>query len=112
MAVKTKASHKGIRNWLIQRITSVFIGLYMLFIIAYLLFQQPVSYDQWWNLFDSSLVVISTVIVLLAILWHTWIGLWTVLTDYVKNPGLRLALQSLVLLLLLAYVVWGVEILV
>lgn len=110
MAVKV--SHKGLRDWLIQRITAVIIGLYFVFIIAYLLINQPVSFASWRNLFDNPLLVLSSFIVLLAILWHTWIGLWTVLTDYVKNPGLRLALQSLVLLLLLAYVVWGVKILV
>ncbi len=110
MAVKT--SHKGLRDWLIQRITAVLIGLYFLFLISYLLINQSVSFDQWRHLFDNPLLKISTFVVLLAILWHTWIGLWTVSTDYVKNRGLRLALQSLVLLLLLTYVVWGVEILV
>jgi succinate dehydrogenase / fumarate reductase membrane anchor subunit len=107
-----KKSHRGLRNWLIQRITAVLIGLYVLFIIAYLLTYQPLSFEQWRGLYDSFLFKLITVIILLAIYWHTWIGLWTVLTDYVKSRGWRLLLQSLVILLLLAYVFWGLKILV
>lgn len=107
-----KASHTGLRDWLVQRISAVVIGLYMLFILFYMLENQPLYFAQWRHLFDSALVKISTLVVLVAVLWHAWIGLWTVLTDYVKKAVLRLVLQSLVIILLVGYLLWGVEILV
>lgn len=54
---------------------------------------------------------IVTFIVLLSILWHAWIGLWTVFTDYVKNRPIRLILEILVSLLLIVYLAWVAEIL-
>ncbi len=110
MVVKT--SHSGLRDWLVQRISAVVIGLYVIFLAIYLIQNQPLYFAQWHKLFDNVLVKIATLVVLIAIVWHAWIGLWTVLTDYVKHLGARLVLQSLIILLLLGYVLWGVVILV
>lgn len=107
-----KASRSGLRDWLVQRISAVVIGAYLIFIVAYLLGNQPLYFAEWQTLFASAWLKVATLIVLIAILWHTWIGLWTVLTDYVKNTGMRLALQSAVVILLLSYVLWGLEILI
>lgn len=107
-----KASHSGLRDWLVQRISAVIIGLYGIFMAVYLFLHQPVYFAQWHALFDSVFVKIATLITLVAIMWHAWIGLWTVLTDYIKPAGLRLLLQSLVIILLLGYIIWGVEVLV
>lgn len=107
-----KPSTNGLRDWLAQRITSVIIGLYAILLIAYFLNNHPLYFAQWQRLFQNTGVKIATVIILIAILWHAWIGLWTVLTDYVKNAALRLILQVAVMILLLAYVIWGIEILI
>ncbi len=106
-----KSSHSGLRDWIVQRITSILIGAYALFIIIYLFTASPLYYAQWHNLFSSLWMQIFSCIILLAILWHAWIGLWTVTTDYIKNGPLRLVVQSLVILVLLGYVVWGLKIL-
>lgn len=110
MALKTSTS--GLRDWLVQRISAVLIGLYVIFMLVYLLENKPLYYAQWRGLFNGTAMVVATLVVLIAILWHAWIGLWTVLTDYVKQTGLRLVLQSLVVILLLSYVLWGVAILI
>lgn len=104
-------SHRGLRDWLIQRVTAVVTGLYLIFILAYLFSQQPIDYLQWHTFFHFTAVKIFTFIVLLSIVWHAWIGLWTVFTDYVKCNVLRLILEWAVLLLLFAYLAWGFEIL-
>ncbi|MGD9592998.1 MAG: succinate dehydrogenase, hydrophobic membrane anchor protein [Candidatus Berkiella sp.] len=43
--------------------------------------------------------------------FHAWIGLWTVLTDYVKPLLIRYVFQAIILLALFVYVVWGIFIL-
>jgi succinate dehydrogenase / fumarate reductase membrane anchor subunit len=42
---------------------------------------------------------------------HSWIGLWQVLTDYVKNALLRAALQFLLTSTAFVYVIFGFVIL-
>lgn len=109
MAVKS--SHRGLRDWVVQRVTAILIGIYAIFIILYLLSAAPLNYAQWHRLFNNMGMQIASSIVLLAIVWHAWLGLWTVLTDYIKNGGLRLVLQSLVILILIGYLFWGLKIL-
>lgn len=107
-----KVSHSGLRDWLIQRISAIVIGLYFIFIAAYLSNNQPLYFAQWRHLFNNGLVKVATLIAILAIIWHGWIGLWIVLTDYVKKASVRLVLQSLVIILLLGYLFWVVEIII
>ncbi len=38
---------------------------------------------------------------------HAWIGMWQVLTDYVKPLALRLVLQLAIVVALVAYVLYG-----
>ncbi|OGO93499.1 MAG: succinate dehydrogenase, hydrophobic membrane anchor protein [Coxiella sp. RIFCSPHIGHO2_12_FULL_44_14] len=102
---------RGWRDWLVQRISAVLIGTYAIFLIIYVLLHEPMSYAAWYGLFSHFFMKISTLIVLLSILWHTWIGIWTVLTDYVKNQAMRLFLETVVCLLLLAYLIWLLDIL-
>ncbi|WP_033848312.1 succinate dehydrogenase, hydrophobic membrane anchor protein, partial [Yersinia wautersii] len=44
---------------------------------------------------------------LLSILAHAWIGLWQVLTDYIKPLAIRLVLQLVVVITLLVYLLYG-----
>lgn len=99
----------GLRDWLIQRITALFVGIYALFLIFYYAAHQPMTYGVWYNLFNHLSMKIITLIVLLCVLWHAWIGLWTVFTDYVKNRFVRLILEIIVGLLLLIYLGWLFE---
>jgi succinate dehydrogenase / fumarate reductase membrane anchor subunit len=56
-------------------------------------------------------VQLSTLFALFSLALHAWVGLWTVLTDYVKPLILRYLLQAIILLALFVYVVWGIFIL-
>ena len=51
-----------------------------------------------------------TLLAILALVGHAWVGMWTVLTDYVKASGLRFVLQSAMILAVLVYLFWGVMI--
>ena len=101
----------GWRDWLVQRVTAVVIGVYAIFLFLYLFIHPTITYGQWHSLFSHLVMKMFTFIVLLSILWHAWIGLWTVFTDYVKNKPTRLALETIVCLLLIAFLAWTFEIL-
>ncbi len=101
----------GLRDWLVQRVTAVLIGAYALLIYIYIICHPGITYDQWHALFSHLAMKMFTFVVLLSILWHAWIGLWTVFTDYVKNRPIRLVLETVVCLVLIAFLAWTIEIL-
>lgn len=103
-----KTNHRGFWDWIIQRVTALIIGAYALFLLSYFIAYRPVYYAQWHNLYNHIFMKCITFIVILSVLWHAWIGLWTVLTDYLGKP-LRLVLEILIFLLLLGYFAFAIE---
>ncbi len=104
-------AHYGLRDWLIQRITAVVMALYALFIAAYLLWQRRLDYDTWTALFSNNVVRSFTLLFLLSVFYHAWIGMRDIVMDYVRPAGMRLAIHVAVILALLMYVIWSVQIL-
>lgn len=106
----TSVSRSGLRDWLIQRLSAVILGAYTLFLVVFMLLHCPLQYADWHNLFAATFTRVFTFLALLSLVYHTWIGLWTVFTDYIKCSSLRFSLQVLVIIALLAYMVWGIDI--
>jgi succinate dehydrogenase / fumarate reductase membrane anchor subunit len=104
----TSTTGSGMRDWLIQRVTAVLLTAYTLFLVGYLALHTPLQYASWQHLFQCTAVRIFTFLTLLGVVYHTWIGMWTVFTDYLKCPCLRVTLQVLTVLALLGCLVWGV----
>jgi succinate dehydrogenase / fumarate reductase membrane anchor subunit len=105
----TKSNHRGFHEWIVQRVSAVLIGIYAVFIFAFIFTHSPMHYAMWHGLFSSAIMKIATFVVLIAILWHAWIGLWTVFTDYIKNGAVRLLLEILVILALVSYFAWCID---
>jgi succinate dehydrogenase / fumarate reductase membrane anchor subunit len=57
--------------------------------------------------FGSAFTKVFTLLALFSILIHAWIGMWQVLTDYVKPLAVRLPLQLAIVVALVAYVLYG-----
>ncbi len=104
-------SNRGLRDWLIQRVTSVIISIYFLIIFGYILLHPQLQFDEWQGLFSFNVVKIFSALVLFSILLHAWIGMWTVFTDYIKRCYLRLTLQVLVAILFFYCLAWGIVVL-
>lgn len=104
----TSLTGNGMHDWLIQRVTAVLLAAYTLFLIGYLMLHSPLQYADWHALFSHVFMRIFTFLSLLSVVYHTWIGMWTIFTDYLKCPWLRLTLQILVILVLIGCLVWGV----
>jgi succinate dehydrogenase / fumarate reductase, membrane anchor subunit len=100
----------GVRDWLIQRVTAVVIFVYLAYVSYFVISNTPVSYQAWQQLAACTWMQVGSSLVLLAIVWHAWIGLWTVFTDYVKCSCLRIVLQTSVIITLLGCFVWGLKI--
>lgn len=104
-----KNNTRGLFEWIVQRTSAVLIGAYAIFLLCFFATHHPLHYPEWSQLFSSVTMRIITILVVLAILWHAWIGLWTVFTDYVKCGCVRLLLQIAVILLLISYFLWCLD---
>ena len=104
-------AHYGLRDWLAQRISAALMVVYTLFMAGYLLQHPHLGYDGWTALFSYQIVRSFSLLFLLAVYFHAWIGVRDVVMDYVKSAGFRLAIYVLVILALLLYVIWSVQIL-
>jgi len=104
-------AHYGTRGWLVQRVTALIMALYTPFALVYFLSRAPWTYESWRALFAHGWMRIATLLFVVSLAWHAWVGARDILMDYIKHDGLRLALQVLAVLLLAGYVSWAVEIL-
>lgn len=106
----TSFSRNGLRDWLIQRVTAVIMAIYAIIIIGTVLSAGHLSYQFWHDLFHHNSIRILSVLVVLSIVLHAWIGLWTVYTDYIKWTFLRLIVQIATFLGLMALMAWSIVI--
>lgn len=101
----------GVSDWLWQRISAVILTLYTGFLFFYLVMHPGLDAYTWQALFNTIGMRVFTFLALLSLVIHSWIGIWTVLTDYIKPFILRLILEVAVVLALLVYLIWGLQIL-
>jgi len=104
-------AHYGLRDWLIQRITAVVMAVYSVALAGYLLLQPYLNYDVWTGLFSGQPMRTFTLLFLLSVFYHAWIGIRDIVMDYVKPAGVRLVIHVLVILVALLYTIWAVQIL-
>ena len=104
-------AHYGLRDWLIQRITAVVMAVYSVLLGGYLLLQGRMDYDIWTALFSNQIVRTFTLLFLFSLFYHAWIGIRDIVMDYVKWAAMRLVIYTLVILALLLYAIWSVQIL-
>lgn len=114
----TSFGRSGLYDWVIQRITAIVLGVYFLGLLAYLLVTPDLSFQQWQALFSTTWVRIASLLALMALCAHAWVGMWTISTDYLTSDMigsnatiLRLLFQASCVLLMFTYLVWGIQIL-
>lgn len=106
----TSLTGNGLKDWLVQRVTAVYFAAYSLFLLFFLFTHPHLQYAQWSELFHCMLFKIASILALLALSLHAWVGVWTVTTDYMKCTVVRLSVQMGVLAWLLGQFVWGLMI--
>jgi succinate dehydrogenase / fumarate reductase, membrane anchor subunit len=106
----TNFGRNGLVDWLVQRVSALIIGVYSVFLMIHILCHPHMDFGQWQLLFSALWFKLFSVVTLLSICAHAWVGLWTVFTDYIKCAKLRVFLEVVLVLLLLVYLLWGISI--
>jgi succinate dehydrogenase / fumarate reductase membrane anchor subunit len=101
----------GLRAWILQRLSAVYMAAYLLFFIFHVSTNPPHSYAIWHGWMAGPVISLATALFFIAILVHAWVGVRDVIMDYVNSAALRLGLLSLIGLVLLACGLWVVRIL-
>jgi succinate dehydrogenase / fumarate reductase membrane anchor subunit len=104
-------AHYGLRDWLAQRVTAAVMAVYASVLAVYLLMQPDFGYDTWTYLFSGNVMRTFSILFLLSVFYHAWIGVRDIVMDYVKPAGIRLLIHVLVILALILYTIWSVQIL-
>lgn len=104
-------AHYGLRDWLGQRISAVVLAAYTVILLLALLVQPELTYGTWAGLFAGTWMKIVTLLAIVALMYHAWIGVRDIYMDYIKPTAVRLALQVATIVLLLGYGLWAATIL-
>ncbi len=105
-------AHYGLRDWLAQRVTAALMALFTLVVLAQLIFSKgPLGYYQWAGIFSSQWMKTLTFSIIVALLYHVWIGMRDIWMDYIKPVGLRLSLQVFSIVWLVGCAGWAVQVL-
>ena len=97
----------GVHDYILVRASAIVITLYIIYKIGFFAVTGDLTYEVWSGFFASAFTKVFTLLTLFSILIHAWIGMWQVLTDYVKPVAIRLGLQLLIVVALLVYVIYG-----
>ena len=102
----------GVADWIIQRFSALILAAYTIVMVVWLVVNgMELTFAQWQGFIGQTWMRIFTLLTILALASHAWIGLWTVATDYLKKRVIRVAFLGFVGVSLFVYVVWGIIIL-
>lgn len=101
----------GLRAWLVQRVTAVYMLLFIVFMLVHFIIDPPASYGVWRGWILDPAVSISTSVFFAALLAHTWVGVRDVILDYVHPVAIRVFALAVLALGLIGAGFWVIRIL-
>jgi succinate dehydrogenase / fumarate reductase, membrane anchor subunit len=86
-------AHYGMGDWLAQRFTAIAMAIYTVILMVAFFGGRNFSYDGWAGLYSHAWMKVATIVALVSLTYHAWVGMRDVWMDYVKPTGIRLLLQ-------------------
>ena len=112
----TSMGRSGLYDWMMQRVSAVILLAYFLYVGFVML--SGVDYVSWKELYTQTWMRIFSLLALVSLGIHAWVGLWAVFTDYLTERMmgafgnlLRFGAQAVSAIIMFSYVVWGIQIL-
>jgi len=101
----------GLRDWLLQRITAVYLAGFLVFFILRIAIKPAQNFQEWHAWFAHPAMTVASTAFVLAVLLHGWFGMRDIVLDYVHRLLPRLLLLSLFGLLLTGCGLWALHVL-
>jgi succinate dehydrogenase / fumarate reductase membrane anchor subunit len=102
---------EGLRPWVIQRVSAVYIALFVIYMLFSFFTAEAISFDLWKHWMYDPVNTILVGIFVIAVLFHAWIGMRDVVLDYVHNIMLRIFILGVLLGILIGSGLWVFRIL-
>jgi succinate dehydrogenase / fumarate reductase membrane anchor subunit len=101
----------GLRAWVLQRVSAVYLALFLVYFVAQWAVAPPADYAAWRAWIGGPVMSVATLLGVTALLLHAWVGLRDILIDYVQPTALRLSLLAALALGLAACALWAAAVL-
>lgn len=105
------SAHRGLGEWLVQRLSSLYLASFVLWLLLRLSIAPLTDYMAWKLWFAGGAVRLAFALFMLSVLAHAWVGMRSVFLDYLHPLWLRFSAQLLTALGLLALAFWAAQIL-
>ena len=101
----------GLRAWVVQRVSALYLALFAFWVLGLFAFHPPRDAGAWRALLADPVMGVAAGLFFLALLLHAWVGVRDVVIDYVHPPAVRLAVLILLAAGLLACGLWAARVL-
>jgi succinate dehydrogenase / fumarate reductase membrane anchor subunit len=108
----------GLYDWFVQRVSAVILLAYVLVCVGWMLVNNGFGYTGWTALFSQTWMRVFSLLALISLAGHAWVGLWVVFTDYLTErmlgPAgkvLRVIAETISAIIMVTYFIWGIQIL-
>lgn len=107
------SAHRGMAAFLVQRITSLYLGGFTVYLVVRLIVDNPLKeYASWVGYFASGPVRLAWGMFFASLLAHAWVGLRSIYMDYLKPTWLRFTVSTLTAFGLVAVALWCAQVLI
>ncbi|MBT5229204.1 MAG: succinate dehydrogenase, hydrophobic membrane anchor protein [Methylococcales bacterium] len=100
---------QGLKAWLMQRVTAVYLLCFLIYFMGVLLVCPPEDYQAWRSWVATPWISISMSVFIISLALHAWVGMRDIFIDYIKPIGLKIGLLSLLGLALISSVFWALQ---
>ena len=106
-------AHYGLGDWLVQRFTAGLMAIFTIVLLIQVIFSKgSIGYDKWAGIFSSQWMKVLTFAVIVALLYHAWVGMRDITMDYITSPvWLRLLVQVFTMVWLVGCAGWAIQVL-
>ncbi|MEW7980130.1 MAG: succinate dehydrogenase, hydrophobic membrane anchor protein [gamma proteobacterium symbiont of Phacoides pectinatus] len=84
----------GFRAWVLQRISAVYLGVYLVYLLGFIAIAPPQSFEAWRTWMAHPVVSFTLLLFFVSLFVHAWVGVRDVVLDYVKPYLLRVLVLS------------------
>lgn len=97
---------QGLRAWLLQRLSAVYMAVYISVAFVWLSMNAPLDFPDWQAVFAQPLINIFTQLFIFLLLAHAWVGVRDIFVDYVHHMLTRFVLLTLISVLQVMLAIW------
>jgi succinate dehydrogenase / fumarate reductase membrane anchor subunit len=111
MVPAMKYFSQGLRMWVVQRFTAVYMFLFVVFMLGIYLLYGPFDYQHWRLFMAAPITMAAWTMFFLSLLLHAWVGIRDAVMDYVTAFAMKNIVLGALATGLIIMAVWVVRVL-